>query len=308
MGGEFVTSVTISDDQSFLSLAPYGIIGMQVPALVVVTRATVGVRSPAAIPKASPFLRFQGCDECHETQTGCVRIQNAGTPLVATCQRCHVKNHTCVTFKGRFDFTLTGSSCPLPHSFDIDSGAAPFADHVISVVNAELLDMYADSLLAAFSSFTGIDVASRLIARSIIYRQDALLEGRRAPRTDAPAAEEPIEHHVDVLLRKGRGRESYIEHSLVPFRGTQFGDCQHQLPLPAMQDANNAAMYMTHMVEDLVDRISAGARGMGGSFNQRVTQAFHPEWCVHLPENFEVGDHRPGGRSRASTVSADPSH
>ncbi|KAJ7863039.1 hypothetical protein B0H14DRAFT_3444249 [Mycena olivaceomarginata] len=209
-------------------LAPYGILGTQVPAIVV------------------------GCVECHETQTGCVRIQNAGTPL------------------GQFDFTLT--------------------NHVISIVNAELLDMYADGLLAAFSSFTGIDVASRLIARSIIYRQDALLEGRRAPRSDAPAAEEPIERRVDVLLREGRGCESYIEHSLVLFCGAQFGDRQHQLPLPAMQDANDAVTYMTHIVEDLVDRISAGARGMGGSFNQRVTQAFHPERRVRLPENFEVGD------------------
>jgi hypothetical protein len=144
-----------------------------------------------------------------------------------------------------------------------------FADHIISFVNTELLDMYANSLLAAFSSFTGIDVASRLIARSIIYRQDALLEGRCTSRTDAPVAEEPIECHVDVLLREGRGRESYIEHSLVPFRGAQFGDCQHQLPLLAMQDANDAATYMTHMIEDLVDRISVDARGMGGSFNQR---------------------------------------
>ncbi|KAJ7895937.1 hypothetical protein B0H14DRAFT_3425891 [Mycena olivaceomarginata] len=197
-----------------------------------------------------------GCIECHETQTGCVRIQNAGTPLVTSCQRCRMKNHTCVTFKGRFDFTLT--------------------HHVISVVNAELLDMYADGLLAAFSSFTGIDVVSRLIARSIIYRQDVLLEGLRAPRSDAPATEEPIERRVDVLLREGRGRKSYIEHLL--------------LPLPATQDANDAATYMTHIVKDLVDRISAGARGMGGSFNQRVTQAFHPEWRVRLPENFEVGD------------------
>jgi hypothetical protein len=219
-----------------------------------------------------------------------VCIQNAGTPLVASCQRCRVKNHTCVTFKGKFDFSLTGSSRPLPHSFDVDSGAAPSADHIISVVNAELLDMYADGLLAAFSSFTGIDVASRLIARSIIYRQDALLEGRRAPRSDAPPAEEPIECRVDVLLREGRGRESYIEHLLVPFRGAQFGDRQHQLPLPATQDASDAATYMTHIVEDLVDRISAGARGIGGSFNQRVTQAFHPERRVRLPENFEVGD------------------
>jgi hypothetical protein len=43
-----------------------------------------------------------------------VRIQNAGTLLVASCQRCRVKNHTCVTFKGDFDFTLTGSSLPSP--------------------------------------------------------------------------------------------------------------------------------------------------------------------------------------------------
>ncbi|KAJ7789759.1 hypothetical protein B0H14DRAFT_2626832 [Mycena olivaceomarginata] len=60
-------------------LVPYGIFGMQVPAIVVVTRAT-----------------------------------NAGTPLVATCQRCRVKNHSCVTFKGEFDFTLTGLSLPSP--------------------------------------------------------------------------------------------------------------------------------------------------------------------------------------------------
>jgi hypothetical protein len=138
-------------------------------------------------------------------------------------------------------------------------------------MNAELLDMYTDGLLAAFSLFTGIDVASRLIACSIVYRQDALLEGRCAPRTDTPTAEEPIERRVDVLLPEGRGRESYIEHSLVPFWGAQFGDCQHQLPLPATQDANDAATYMMHMVEDLVDHISAGAHGMGGSFNQRVT-------------------------------------
>jgi hypothetical protein len=91
-------------------LALYGILGTQVPAIVVITRATVGVRSPAAILRADPFLRFQGCVECHETQTGCVRIQNAGTPLVASCQRCCVKNHTCITFKGQFDLTLTGLS------------------------------------------------------------------------------------------------------------------------------------------------------------------------------------------------------
>jgi hypothetical protein len=170
-------------------------------------------------------------------------------------------------------------------------------DHVISIVKAELLDMYTDGLLAVFSLFTGIDVASRLIARSMVYHQDAQLEGHRAPRTDAPIAEEPIEHRVDVLLREGRGRESFVEHSLVPFRGAQFSDRQHQLPLPTTQDANNAATFMAHMVEDLVDRISASACGMGGSFNQHITQAFHPERRVHLPENFEVGDrllHRDG--------------
>ncbi|KAJ7760196.1 hypothetical protein B0H14DRAFT_3511155 [Mycena olivaceomarginata] len=114
-------------------LAPYGIIKTQVPAIVV------------------------GCNECHETQTGCVRIQNAGAPLVTSCQRCRGKNHTCVTFKGKFNFTLT--------------------DHVISVVNAELLNMYTEGLLAAFSSFTGIDI-------------DALLEGHHAPHTDTPATED----------------------------------------------------------------------------------------------------------------------
>ncbi|KAJ7337602.1 hypothetical protein DFH08DRAFT_964572 [Mycena albidolilacea] len=232
-------------------LALYGIIGTQVPAIVVVTRAT-------------------GCNECHETQTGCVHIQNAGTPLVTSCQRCCMKNHTCGPFKGSFDFTLT--------------------DHVIFVVNTELLDIYTDSLLVAFSSFTGINVASCLIARSIVFRQDSLLQGRCASHTDAPAAEEPIECRVDVLLREGRGRESYIEHSLVPFWGAQFGDHKHQLPLPPMQDANDTMMFLTHIFEDLIDCISIGAHGMGGSFNQHITQAFHPDWCVHLPENFEVGD------------------
>ncbi|KAJ7799811.1 hypothetical protein B0H14DRAFT_2616756 [Mycena olivaceomarginata] len=205
-------------------LALYGIIGTQVPTLVVITRAT----------------------------------------------RCHVKNHTCVTFKGRFDFTLT--------------------DHVISVINAELLDMYTNGLLAVFSSFTGIDVVSRIIACLMVFHQDALLEGPRTSRTDAPVTEEPIERHIDVPLREGRGRESYIEQSLVPFRGAQFRDHEHQLLLLATQDPNNATMFLTHMVEDIVDRISAGAREMGGSFNQRVTQAFHPEQWVRLPENFEVGD------------------
>ncbi|KAJ7358007.1 hypothetical protein DFH08DRAFT_953206 [Mycena albidolilacea] len=120
--------------------------------------------------------------------------------------------------------------------------------------------MYTNGLLAVFSSFTGIDAASRIITCSMVFHLDALLEGHRTPRTDATVVEEPIECRVDVLLREGRGCESYIEHSLVPFQGVQFGDRQHQLPLPTTQDPNDVATFPTHMVEDMVNRISAGAR------------------------------------------------
>ncbi|KAJ7896328.1 hypothetical protein B0H14DRAFT_3425686 [Mycena olivaceomarginata] len=106
---------------------------------------------------------------------------------------------------------------------------------------------------------------------------------------DAPAAEEPVERRVNVLC-EGCGHELYIAQSLIPFRGTQFRDRKHQLPLPAAQDPNDTAMLLTHMVKDLVDRISLGVCGIGGSFNQRVTQVFHPERCIRLPKKFEVGD------------------
>ncbi|KAJ7760197.1 hypothetical protein B0H14DRAFT_3511158 [Mycena olivaceomarginata] len=68
-------------------------------------------------------------------------------------------------------------------------------------------------------------------------------------------------------------------------------------------------MFLTHMVKDVVDRISAGAREMGGSFNQRITQAFHPERHVCLPENFKVGDRLliRDGSVTAEAVRAPPS-
>ncbi|KAJ7793117.1 hypothetical protein B0H14DRAFT_2623193 [Mycena olivaceomarginata] len=55
-------------------------------------------------------------------------------------------------------------------------------------------------------------------------------------------------------------------------------------------DPSDAATYLTHILEDVVKRISAGARDMGGSFGQRVLQAFLPDHRVELPEGFEAGD------------------
>ncbi|KAJ7669564.1 hypothetical protein B0H14DRAFT_2657832 [Mycena olivaceomarginata] len=84
-------------------------------------------------------------------------------------------------------------------------------------------------------------------------------------------------------------------------------------PLPVIQDPSDAATFLTHILEDVVERISAGARDMGGSFGQRVSQAFLPDRRVELPGGFEAGDrpldlagvHR---RRRRSTTSAAPAN
>jgi hypothetical protein len=177
-------------------------------------------------------------------------------------------------------------------------------------MNAELIDLYTDAILSVFTPLTGIDVASRIMSRTIVHRQNARLREGRAPRADPPNVEVPLERRVDVLIRPGAGRQEFLERSFVPFQGAQYGDRRHRLPLPDRQSPINATTYLTHMLEDVVDRISAGAQHMGGSFGQRISQAFLPERRVVVPEDFEVGD-RPldfGGFLAAGEVWQPPAH
>ncbi|KAJ7683280.1 hypothetical protein B0H14DRAFT_2654911 [Mycena olivaceomarginata] len=117
-------------------LAPYGVLASQMPSWAVTSRA-------------------KGCKECHDNGTACVRLVLSGAPPVTSCQRCHMKNRTCVALTSGFDFTLT--------------------DHVISTMNAELVDMYVDAILSSLTPLTGVDVAARIMSRVIVYRQDAKL-------------------------------------------------------------------------------------------------------------------------------------
>ncbi|KAJ7855155.1 hypothetical protein B0H14DRAFT_3449168 [Mycena olivaceomarginata] len=211
-------------------LAPYGVLGSQMPSWVVVSQA-------------------KGCVDCHKNGGACVRLVLSGAPPVTSCQRCRVKNRTCVASTSGFDFTVT--------------------DHIISVMNAELIDLYTNTILSVFTPPTGIDVASRIMSRVIVHRQDARLREGRAPRADPPNVEVPLERRVDILVRPGAGSQEFLERSFSPI---------------------DATTYLTHMLEDVVDRISAGAQRMGGSFGQRISQAFLPERRVVVPEDFEVGD------------------
>ncbi|KAJ7734699.1 hypothetical protein B0H14DRAFT_3517103 [Mycena olivaceomarginata] len=165
-----------------------------------------------------------------------------------------------------------------------------FADHVISTMNAELVDMYVDAILSSLTPLTGVDVAARIMSHVIVYHQDARLQEGRAPHVDPSEAGAPLERRVDILVCPGAGCERFLEQSFVPFQGAQYGDREHRLPLPVVQDPSDAATFLTHILEDVVERISAGARDMGGSFGQRVSQAFLPDRRVELPGGFETGD------------------
>ncbi|KAJ7787936.1 hypothetical protein B0H14DRAFT_2628819 [Mycena olivaceomarginata] len=58
-------------------LAPYGVLGSQMPSWAVVSWA-------------------KGCTDCHRGRSACVRLVLSGAPPVTSCQRCCVKNRTCV--------------------------------------------------------------------------------------------------------------------------------------------------------------------------------------------------------------------
>ncbi|KAJ7872542.1 hypothetical protein B0H14DRAFT_3131567 [Mycena olivaceomarginata] len=133
--------------------------------------------------------------------------------------------------------------------------------------------------------------------------------GARAPRRSANV-EVPLERRVDILARPGAGHQEFLERSFVPFQGAQYGDCRHRLPLPDRQSPIDATTYLAHMLEDVVDRISAGAQRMGGSFGQRISQAFFPKRRVVVPEDFEVGDRLLdfGGFLAAGEVQQPPLH
>jgi hypothetical protein len=177
-----------------------------------------------------------------------------------------MKNRTCVTWSSGFDFTLTGKQ-PMSHiALILTPLTGFFADHIISTMNAELVDMYVDAILSSLTPLTGVDVAARIMFRVIVYRQDARLQEGRAPCADLSEAGAPLECRVDVLVRPGAGCEQFLERSFVPFQGTQYGDRNHCLPLPVVQDPSDAATFLTHILEDVVERISVGARDMGGSF------------------------------------------
>ncbi|KAJ7693519.1 hypothetical protein B0H14DRAFT_3531086 [Mycena olivaceomarginata] len=188
------------------------------------------------------------------------------------------ENRTCVASTSGFDFTLT--------------------DQVISTMNAELIDLYTNAILSVFTPLTGIDVASRIMSRMIVHRQNARLWEGRAPRADPPNVEVPLERRVDVLVRPGAGRQEFLEQSFVPFQGAQYGDRRHRLPLPDRQSPIDATTYLTHMPRRRC------------SFGQRISQAFLPERRVVVPEDFEVGD-RPlnfGGFLAAGEVRLPPPH
>jgi xanthine dehydrogenase molybdopterin-binding subunit B len=144
-------------------------------------------------------------------------------------------------------------------------------------MNAELIDMYTNAILSSMTSLMGIDIASRVMARAVLYRQDVRLREGCAPRVDPPDVGAPVEHRIDILLRQGGGREQFLERSLIPFQGAQYGDRTHRLLLPDTQDSSDAVTFLTHLVEDIIDRISVGARRMGGLFAQHVSQAFVPD-------------------------------
>ncbi|KAJ7819997.1 hypothetical protein B0H14DRAFT_2600242 [Mycena olivaceomarginata] len=184
-----------------------------------------------------------------------------------------------------------GAACPMSHIASILTPPPGFlADHVISVMNAELVDMYIDAILSSLTPLMGVDVAAQIMSRVILYRQDTRLREGRAPRADPSEAGAPLECRVDVLVRPGAGCEQFLKRSFVPFQGAQYGGCEHQLPLHIVRDPSDAATYLTHILEDVVEHISAGAQDMGGSFGQCISQAFLPDRRVELPEGFEAGD------------------
>ncbi|KAJ7678454.1 hypothetical protein B0H14DRAFT_3536449 [Mycena olivaceomarginata] len=240
-------------------LAPYGVLGSQMPSWAVVSRA-------------------KGCTYCHRGRSACVRLVLSGAPPVTSCQQCHVKNRTCVASTSGFDFTLT--------------------DQVISAMNTELIDLYTDAILSAFTPLTGIDVASRIMSRAIVHRQNARLREGRAPRADPPNVEVPLERRVDVLVRPGAGRQEFLERSFVPFQGAQYGDRRHRLPLPDRQSPIDTTTYLTHMLEDV-------ARS-GSEFRK----SFFPNGESWFRRTSRVGD-RPldfGGFLAAGEVRQPPPH
>ncbi|KAJ7805512.1 hypothetical protein B0H14DRAFT_2611284 [Mycena olivaceomarginata] len=219
------------------------------------------------MPSWAVTSQAKGCKECHENGAACVRLVLSGG--AARYELPAVPHEKPASTSG-FDFTLT--------------------DHLISTMNTELVNMYVDAILSSLTPLTGVDVAARIMSRVILYRQDARLREGCTPHADPSEVGAPLERCVDVLVRPGARREQFLERPFVPFQGVQYSDREHRLPLPNSQDPSDAAMYLTHILKDVVDRISAGAQGMSGSFGQHISQAFLPDRQVELPEGLEVGD------------------
>ncbi|KAJ7803385.1 hypothetical protein B0H14DRAFT_2613403 [Mycena olivaceomarginata] len=144
-------------------------------------------------------------------------------------------------------------------------------DHVISTMNAELVNMYVDAILSSLTPLTGVDVAARIMSRVIVYCQDAKLREGRAPRTDPSEAGAPWS--VAWTFSFARSRTRAVPRAILrPFQGAQFGNREHRLPLPVVQDPSDAATFLTHVLEDIVERISAGLGTWGarsGSASRR---------------------------------------
>jgi hypothetical protein len=128
-----------------------------------------------------------------------------------------MKNRTCITMTSGFDFTLTGKQ-PMSHIALIFTPPSVFlADHVISIMNAELVDMYTDAILLSLTLLTGVDIASRIMLRTVLYHQDARLQDGCAPCADPSDIGVPQERCVDVFVHQGASREQFLERSFIPF-------------------------------------------------------------------------------------------
>ncbi|KAJ7872541.1 hypothetical protein B0H14DRAFT_2570272 [Mycena olivaceomarginata] len=64
---------------------------------------------------------------------------------------------TCVVSTSGFNFMVTALILTPPSGF--------LQDHVILVMNAELIDLYTDAILSVFTPLTGVNVASRIMSR-----------------------------------------------------------------------------------------------------------------------------------------------
>ncbi|KAJ7852340.1 hypothetical protein B0H14DRAFT_2580955 [Mycena olivaceomarginata] len=240
-------------------LAPYGVLGSQMPSWAVVSWA-------------------KGCVDCHKNGGACIRLVLSGTPPVTSCQRCRVKNRTCVVSTSGFDFMVTALILTPPSGF--------LQDHVILVMNAELIDLYTDAILSVFTPLTGVNVASRIMSRAII---------RQTLRC-------PFERRVDILARPGAGHQEFLERSFVPFQGAQYGDCRHRLPLPDRQSPIDAT---TRRGPDF-----RGCSAHGRLVRTTNFASLFPKRRVVVPEDFEVGDRLLdfGGFLAAGEVQQPPLH